>query len=182
MTTSLWLTGLTSRRRHVASAVFACVLLYGATGSAQTDRVAPVAGTLREALDRPLPAGAFDAPDSNLPPAIEHQNGYQPLATRVEPALTQPSRQVSSPPTARNRSLRAKQVAGAVIGAIGGFMIGGRLGAFLEGNSCHCDDPGLQGFLIGAPVGAGIGAGTRLHGRQVREVTALSAGDSEAET
>ena len=69
MTTSLWLTGLTSRRRHVASAVFACVLLYGATGSAQTDRVAPVAGTLREALDRPLPAGAFDAPDSNLPPA-----------------------------------------------------------------------------------------------------------------
>ena len=157
MTTSLWLTGLTSRRRHVASAVFACVLLYGATGSAQTDRVAPVAGTLREALDRPLPAGAFDAPDSNLPPAIEHQNGYQLLATRVEPTLTQPPRQVSRPP-AHQRSSRAKQIAGAAIGAIGGFLIGGRLGAWLEGNSCHCDDPGLQGFLIGAPVGAGIGA------------------------
>ncbi len=158
MTTSLWLTGLTSRRRRVASAAFACVLLFGATGSAPTDRVAPVAGGLREALERPLPAGAFDARDSNLLLGIEHQAGHQLLATRVEPALTQPPRQMARPPAARHRSVRAKQVGGAVIGAIGGFVIGGRLGGWLEGDSCHCDDPGLQGFLIGAPIGAGIGA------------------------
>lgn len=158
MTTSLWLTGLTSRRRHVASAALACALLFSTTAAAQTDAIAPVAGTLRAALDRPLPAGAFDTRDSNLPPGIEHQEGHQSLATRVEPALTQPPRQMSRPPAARPRSVRAKQVAGAVIGAIGGFVIGGRLGGWLEGDSCDCDDPGLQGFLIGAPIGAGIGA------------------------
>ena len=158
MTTSLWLRGLTSRRRRVASAAFACVLFYGATAFAQPDADAPVAGTLREALDRPLPAGAFDARDSNLPPEIERQERHQPFATRVEPALTQPPRQLPRPPAARHRSVRAQQVAGAAIGAIGGFLIGGRLGAFLEGGSCRCDDPGLQGFLIGAPIGAGIGA------------------------
>jgi hypothetical protein len=52
MTTSLWLTGLTSRRRRVASAAFACALLFGTTAAAQTDAVAPIAGTLRQALDR----------------------------------------------------------------------------------------------------------------------------------
>ena len=45
-----------------------------------------------------------------------------------------------------------------MIGAIGGLVIGGRLGAWLEGDSCHCDDPGFKGFFIGAPIGAGIGA------------------------
>ena len=81
MTTSLWLTGLTSRRRRVAIAAFACALLFGATAAAQTDAVAPVAGTFREALDRPLSAWAFDARDSSLPPGIDHREGHQPLAT-----------------------------------------------------------------------------------------------------
>ena len=31
------------------------------------------------------------------------------------------------------------------------------LGAFIEGDRCHCDDPGLKGALIGAPVGAVTG-------------------------
>lgn len=25
------------------------------------------------------------------------------------------------------------------------------------GDSCHCDDPGLEGALIGAPIGAALG-------------------------
>ena len=166
MPTPLWLTGLTPRRRHVASAAFACVLLCGATGSAQTDRVSPVAGPLREALDRPLPARAFDTRDSNLLSEIEHREGHQPLATRVEPALTQPPRPMPKPPSRRHRSVRTKQAAGAVIGAIGGLVIGGRLGAWLEGDSCHCDDPGFKGFFIGAPIGAGIGAVPRLPRRR----------------
>jgi len=36
-------------------------------------------------------------------------------------------------------------------------MVGGLVGSKLE-PSCGCDDPGLRGFLIGAPIGAALGA------------------------
>lgn len=58
-------------------------------------------------------------------------------------------------PGGHHRSV-GRKVAGGAIGALGGFFAGGFLGAKLEGN-CRCDDPGLQGFIIGAPVGAVIG-------------------------
>ena len=38
-----------------------------------------------------------------------------------------------------------------------GFFAGGYIGAWIEGDRCHCDDPGLKGVLIGAPIGAVIG-------------------------
>jgi hypothetical protein len=53
----------------------------------------------------------------------------------------------------RRRSI-GRKVIGGVIGAVGGFFAGGFLGAAIEGDRCDCDDPGLQGFVIGAPVGA----------------------------
>jgi hypothetical protein len=31
---------------------------------------------------------------------------------------------------------------------------GGYIGARIEGDRCRCDDPGLAGFIIGAPIGA----------------------------
>jgi hypothetical protein len=31
------------------------------------------------------------------------------------------------------------------------------MGAWIEGDRCHCDDPGLKGALIGAPIGAVAG-------------------------
>jgi len=40
----------------------------------------------------------------------------------------------------------------------GGFFAGGYLGAAIEGDRCNCDDPGLTGFLIGAPLGAALAA------------------------
>jgi len=46
-----------------------------------------------------------------------------------------------------------RKVAGAVVGVVGGFFAGGLIGASLDRN-CRCDDPGLQGFIIGAPIGA----------------------------
>jgi hypothetical protein len=42
------------------------------------------------------------------------------------------------------------------VGAVGGAFLGGYLGAKLE-PACHCDDPGLKGFLIGFPVGGVVG-------------------------
>jgi hypothetical protein len=60
-------------------------------------------------------------------------------------------------PAGRRRST-GRKVLGGVIGAVGGFFGGGYLGAAIEGNGCHCDDPGLKGALIGAPVGAVAGA------------------------
>jgi len=43
------------------------------------------------------------------------------------------------------------------IGAVGGFFAGAFLGAAIEGDRCNCDDPGLLGAVIGAPVGAATG-------------------------
>ena len=44
-------------------------------------------------------------------------------------------------------------ILGAVVGAVGGLFAGGIAGAAIEGDSCHCDDAGLMGALIGAPIG-----------------------------
>ena len=53
----------------------------------------------------------------------------------------------------RGRS-KKRIVAGAIVGSVGGFFAGGFLGAHIEGDRCDCDDPGVRGFLIGAPIGA----------------------------
>ena len=66
--------------------------------------------------------------------------------------------QPGSPVATTSRKGRvAKKVVGAIAGGVGGFFLGGVLGAKLEPN-CGCDDPGLKGFLIGAPIGAVAGA------------------------
>ena len=46
---------------------------------------------------------------------------------------------------------------GAAVGATAGLFAGGYTGAWIEGDSCNCDDPGLMGALIGAPIGAVAG-------------------------
>jgi hypothetical protein len=53
-----------------------------------------------------------------------------------------------------------------MFGAVGGFFGGGLIGSRLE-PTCRCDDPGLTGFVIGAPIGAVVGgiAGAILAGR-----------------
>lgn len=47
-----------------------------------------------------------------------------------------------------------KQQIFATIGATAGLFGGGYLGVKIEGDRCHCDDPGLAGGLIGASIGA----------------------------
>ncbi len=68
--------------------------------------------------------------------------------------VTEAAAQTTS--SGRKRSVTRKILGGA-LGAVGGLFAGGYLGAAIEGDRCHCDDPGLQGALIGAPVGAVTG-------------------------
>jgi hypothetical protein len=83
---------------------------------------------------------------------------------RGTPALRLPiPRDRFSPASRNNRSgahVRSKKriIAGAIAGGVGGFFGGGFLGAHIEGDRCNCDDPGVRGFLIGAPIGAVAGS------------------------
>ena len=65
-------------------------------------------------------------------------------------------------------SRTGRKIALGILGGVGGFFGGGYLGAKLERafHDCNCDDPGLQGVQIGAPVGAILGAiaGVKLGG------------------
>ena len=65
-----------------------------------------------------------------------------------------------------NHNKKGRKVAYGVLLGVAGFYGGAFLGAAVEPN-CHCDDPGLKGALIGAPLGAIAGAvfGTWLGGR-----------------
>jgi hypothetical protein len=55
------------------------------------------------------------------------------------------------------RRSTARRIVGGIAGTVGGFFLGGYAGAAIEGDSCGCDDPGLKGFIIGAPIGAILG-------------------------
>ena len=72
------------------------------------------------------------------------------LTVRPATSLQPPA---SSQQGKRGRS-KKQIVAGAIVGSVGGFFAGGFLGAHIEGDRCDCDDPGVRGFLIGAPIGA----------------------------
>ena len=72
---------------------------------------------------------------------------YGPLVRQsAKEGLAQPAG------SGRKRSV-GRRILGGAIGATAGLFAGGYLGTVIEGDSCHCDDPGLKGALIGAPVG-----------------------------
>ena len=87
-------------------------------------------------------------------PGMNLRYSFDAARTGVANASLGPAFQPS--PAGRRRSI-GRKVLGAAIGTVGGFFAGGFLGAKIEGNGCHCDDPGLKGFLIGAPIGAVAG-------------------------
>src|SRR5262245_42790435 len=70
-------------------------------------------------------------------------------------ATASPLRRLTEPTSAR-RSSKATRASIVALAAVGGFFGGMYAGALLENAvaPCGCDDPGLQGALIGAPIGA----------------------------
>jgi hypothetical protein len=113
------------------------------------------------ALALACPGAALAGP----PPASPIQDSVARLATApLEPGAmgavlvqSQPAYPGTQPAQRRERSTTRK-ILGGVAGGVGGFFLGGYLGAKIEGDSCNCDDPGFKGFLIGLPIGAGVGA------------------------
>ena len=78
-----------------------------------------------------------------MPPAIQLERKAPSLARQ------------NTPPSRRGVG---RAILGGAVGAVGGLFAGGYLGTVIEGDGCDCDDPGLKGALIGAPVGTVAGA------------------------
>jgi hypothetical protein len=93
---------------------------------------------------RPRPFLAVDVPLSRASVSARTATPWQGPAS--VPQASAPRKQRST----------KRKVFGAIVGATGGFFIGGYLGAAIEGD-CNCDDPGLKGAVIGAPIGAAAG-------------------------
>ena len=104
-----------------------------------------------------LTCAAADAAGQNAPSALSRPTGLLriPPAAQLERASLVPGRQNTAP--SRDRGI-GRMILGGAVGAVGGLFAGGYLGAKIEGNRCHCDDPGLTGALIGAPIGTAAGA------------------------
>ena len=159
------------RSRHVIAAFVVSLLLSAsgayaqAAGDTVINHVGPAnlhgAGTLLEAArgneivlwrGQRTAREPMTAPSGNIRQALAALDYGAGVVSNWKSA---PAFQASS--GRRQRSTGSK-VLGGVIGAVGGFFGGGFLGAAIEGDRCDCDDPGLAGFLIGAPTGAAVGA------------------------
>ena len=150
-------------KRLSSAAVMAVLLISGSSVRAEdaADFRRPV--TLREMVR----AAGQEGPVLKRSTAPEAREGSKPLVasgfSRTMPVL-KPPREISARAASRVQQAQrgkkeqvARSVLGAVVGAVGGFFGGGFVGSKLE-PSCRCDDPGLRGFLIGAPIGAVAGA------------------------
>jgi len=89
------------------------------------------------------------------PQTIQQRRGW--LTSAGIPADGDAARVRQDPRNPRSERSLGRKIFGAAVGATGGFFGGGYLGATIEGDRCHCDDPGLKGAVIGAPVGAVVG-------------------------
>jgi hypothetical protein len=109
--------------------------------------------TLRRRLRAPLAIALLLA----IAPATASAEGPIARAARAYVASHAPEVARAPAPGPQGRQRRrgpGRIVAGAAVGAVGGFFAGGYLGAAIDGDCGGCDDPGLKGALIGAPIGA----------------------------
>ena len=80
-------------------------------------------------------------------------------STSLSDGMMRASRIEIDPPSQASSDKRSKTtiILGAAVGATAGLFAGGYIGAWIEGDRCNCDDPGLMGALIGAPIGTVVG-------------------------
>jgi hypothetical protein len=160
----------TQTGRWILPAFATVLLLAGPRGAAAQTNPADSDGTTRVGVT--LSRDLFKAEPPAPVPKLRHATPLElrtvaPLNLRdIAPQLddSRPGRETvragargTMTPPRRERSL-TRQILGGAAGGVGGFFGGGFLGAKIEGDRCDCDDPGLMGFLIGAPIGALVGA------------------------
>jgi hypothetical protein len=105
----------------------------------------------------PRTASGASAPAAPIRPRLSFDRAFKGISFTAQSTHAIPQARVPLRPQYRRDKPVWRRIAGAAVGATGGFFGGGFLGAAIEGDSCSCDDPGLKGFLIGAPVGAVAG-------------------------
>jgi hypothetical protein len=137
-----------SRRRAVGlSMALAVGLMSAGTANAQ-----PVPG--KPISIRVGDLGAFQTPRANVQATPQPQPIRRSLETLDYASLVSNDTQPRPP---RRRSV-GRRIVGGALGGVGGFFAGGILGAKIDGDCGGCDDPGLIGAPIGAAVGAILGA------------------------
>lgn len=122
-----------------------CLLLLPVTVRAQSveSNRAGAVGEFREVRSEPLLAQALRLSAPLVPARGLEQ---RPGDDRAQARQGNPGRRTP-----------VRRILGAAVGAVGGLFVGGYTGAWIEGDRCNCDDPGLMGALIGAPIGAAAG-------------------------
>lgn len=156
MAGSRYCSGNRARRSSLVAVVVVALFAGRAYAQAGGDAVAAQTG---EGLPRvtvqflEVTAAGMIPPDPPAPQRLLIRG--KPLSAPALVLNGTQARVVPVSPGRRHRSITRK-VVGGVIGTFGGFLGGGFLGAKIE-RPCHCDDPGLRGFIIGAPIGAVIG-------------------------
>jgi hypothetical protein len=127
-----------------AITVIGALLTAGPAQAQEFEKNAPPPGT-----SLVLPAELFGATQLGRAPSSD--------LLRVMDGVTLASAQTTTP--GGSKAARVwKRIAGGAVGGVGGFFAGGYLGAWIEGDRCHCDDPGLAGAIVVAPIGAVVGA------------------------
>jgi hypothetical protein len=108
-----------------------------------------------------LPGVLFSPTEPANGPATSHIR--RSLASLHDQAIAFADRKVTPDSQRSYRGRRGRRgagdraVVGLVLGAIGGLVGGGVIGAQVSADSCHCANPELHGFAIGAPIGAVVG-------------------------
>jgi hypothetical protein len=143
-----------ARLSPLAVLLVATTLLCADAASAQVrlNSTAPVDSTVGSGV---LGGPTLVPPGGHRPPQpIRDALGAIDVRAVPGPGLARASLQTPAP--ADKKSV-ARRVLGGAVGATAGLFAGGYLGAAIEGDRCHCDDPGLKGALIGIPIGAVTG-------------------------
>jgi hypothetical protein len=143
---------MTNSRRLLCAAIILVMALSGGIDAMAADLPAGDQKIVPRAIPGGFAAKPYDSNPwvrSDVLPSMASALGSKTAALRY-PSFPLP--QVSG----KKQRSGGRKFLGAVVGAAGGFFGGAYLGAAIEGE-CNCDDPGLRGAIIGAPIGAVTG-------------------------